>query len=97
MPRACCAFVSGVARDLTPTRGTSGILSAMSPAPEPTSTAAPSRVAVVTGAAGTIGALVGARLVGTGATVVAADIDEGGEKTSSPHPLRPRRQAQPIE
>ena len=53
----------------------------MSPAPEPTSTAAPSRVAVVTGAAGTIGALVVARLVGTGATVVAADIDEGGEKT----------------
>ena len=88
MPRACCAFVSGVARDLTPTRGTSGILSAMSPAPEPTSTAAPSRVAVVTGAAGTIGALVVARLVGTGATVVAADIDEGGEKTADSRGVR---------
>lgn len=82
MPRECCAFVSGVARDLTPTRGTSSILSAMSPAPEPTSTAAPSQVAVVTGAAGTIGALVVARLVGTDATVVAADTDEGGASST---------------
>lgn len=78
MPRACCAFVSGFARDLPPAHGTSGILSAMSREPEPTTGRTPPRVGVVTGAAGTIGALVVDRLVGAGAVVVAADVDEGG-------------------